>query len=174
MLNKIISGLENLRSEFESYDNAEKQKEVLGITRKVAAAQFDLHVSLVNQLMANRHKVVNTLNLLLNSVELVKCQGKVIANDLRSYRNTSVMQCFMDFETELNKMKQNETRTVELKILSAEEIEAKNWSIQEVREYTEELIRLLENVTDFSTRTRIKSAITRLSVYLNVLHSRAK
>jgi len=174
MLKQIISGLENLRNDFASYEDEKAREEVISVTKKISAVQYDLHNALVKEILVNRHKVVNTLNLLLNSAELIKCQAKVIAKDLQSYKHTSIAKCFKDAETELNKMKQNETSSIEFRIIDSEEMDAQNWSVEQVREYINKLIELRDSVSDFNTRIRVKSAITKSTVYLNTLHSHTK
>ncbi|MFZ9588850.1 MAG: hypothetical protein ACO28V_03895 [Chitinophagaceae bacterium] len=174
MLKQIISDLEKLRNDFVSYEDEKARQEVISMTKKISAVQYDLHNALVKEILVNRHKVVNTLNLLLNSAELIKCQAKVIVKDLQSYKHTSIAKCFKDAETELNKIKQNETSSIEFRIIDSEEMDAQNWSVEQVREYINKLIGLRDSINDFNTRIRAQSAITKLTVYLNALHSRAK
>lgn len=174
MLKQIISGLENLRNDFVSYEDEKARQEVISMTKRISAIQYDLHNALVKEILVNRHKVVNTLNLLLNSAEIIKCQAKIIAKDLESYKRTSIANCFKEAETEFNKMKQNETSFVEFRIIDSDEMHAENWTVQQVYEYIEKLIEFRDTVSDFNTRTKLRSAITKLNVYMSSLEASKK
>jgi hypothetical protein len=174
MLNTIINVLENTKKEFANYDKESNRKETLTAAYKFASLQHDLYIDLVKQMMENRHKVINTLCLLTNSVQIMQCQFSLIAKDLKSYKDTSLVTCFKDFETELNKMKQVETEKQGFEIVSSSEMIKNQWDISRVQDYILEATHMLQVVDSYQVKAKLKANIKDAKEYLSTFTTHVK